>query len=66
MSIVTASADGAAWKSELVFLVFFRCANVLPQKKNILTICWFGLVSLFNGISTLFRLFNARAILLEQ
>ena len=27
---------------------------------------WFGLVSLFNGISTLFRLFNAKAILLEQ
>ena len=26
---------------------------------------WFGLVSLFNGISTLFRLFNAKAILLE-
>ena len=25
-----------------------------------------GLVSLFNGISTLFRLFNAKAILLEQ
>ena len=30
--------------------------------------CWqgFGLVSLFNGISTLFRLFNAKAILLEE
>ena len=27
---------------------------------------WFGLVSLFNGISTPFRLFNAKAILLEQ
>ena len=27
---------------------------------------WFGLVSLFNGISTLFRLFNAKAILLEE
>ena len=27
---------------------------------------WFGLVSLFNGISTLFRLFNAEAILLEE
>ena len=25
-----------------------------------------GLVSLFNGISTLFRLFNAKAILLEK
>ena len=27
---------------------------------------WFCLVSLFNGISTLFRLFNAKAILLEE
>ena len=27
---------------------------------------WFGLVSLFNGISTLFRLFYAKAILLEE
>ena len=27
---------------------------------------WYGLVSLFNGISTLFRLFNAKAILLEE
>ena len=27
---------------------------------------WFGLVSLFNGISTLFWLFNAKAILLEE
>ena len=26
----------------------------------------FGLVSLFNGISTLFRLFNAKYILLEE
>ena len=26
----------------------------------------FGLVSLFNGISTLFRLFNAKSILLEE
>ena len=25
-----------------------------------------GLVSLFNGISTLFRLFNAKAILVEE
>ena len=29
-------------------------------------ITWFGLVSLFNGISTLFRLFNAKAILREE
>ena len=27
---------------------------------------WFGLASLFNGISTLFRLFDAKAILLEE
>ena len=27
---------------------------------------WLGLVSLVNGISTLFRLFNAKAILLEE
>ena len=27
---------------------------------------WFGLVSLFNGISNLFRLFNAKAILPEE
>ena len=27
---------------------------------------WFGLVSLFNGISTFVRLFNAKAILLEE
>ena len=27
---------------------------------------YYGLVSLFNGISTLFRLFNAKAILLEE
>ena len=34
----------------------------------LLCIFWiyFGLVSLFNGISTLFRLFNAKAILLEE
>ena len=33
--------------------------NMLPESRG-----WFGLVSLFNGISTLFRLFNA--ILLEE
>ena len=27
---------------------------------------WFRLVSLFNGISTLFRLFSTKAILLEE
>ena len=29
-------------------------------------VIWFGLVSLFNGISTFCRLFNAKAILLEE
>ena len=33
---------------------------------NQLTVKRFGLVSLFNGISTLFRLFNAKAIILEE
>ena len=34
--------------------------------KNSLGFWWFGLVSLFNGISTSFRLFNAKAIPLEE
>ena len=33
---------------------------------HVIVFVWFGLVSLFNGISTLFRLFNAKAILLEE
>ena len=32
----------------------------------VIGLVWFGLVSLFNGISTLFRLFNAKAILQEE
>ena len=36
------------------------------QQTFFYSIRWFGLVSLFNGISTLFRLFNAKAILLEE
>ena len=41
--------------------------NTLDKGIHILTIqLWFGLVSLFNGISTLFRLFNTKAILLEE
>ena len=36
------------------------------HSKPYLYMVWFGLVSLFNGISTLFRLFNAKAILLEE
>ena len=31
-----------------------------------MSVCVFGLVSLFNGISTLLRLSNAKAILLEE
>ena len=34
----------------------------INQKSDV----WFGLVSLFDGISNLFRLFNAKAILLEE
>ena len=41
-----------------------RCRLILGYCWLILV--WFGLVSLFNGISTLFRLFNAKAILLEE
>ena len=41
------------WKHDLMF-----STNMINYK------CW--LVSLFNGISTLFRLFNAKAILLEE
>ena len=37
-----------------------RLEKLSPRFKRI------GLVSLFNGISTLFRLFNAKAILLEE
>ena len=40
--------------------------NRWTAKRNESVICLFGLVSLFNGISTLFRLFNAKAILLEE
>ena len=40
--------------------------NNQSGKKLFLKVLRFGLVSLFNGISTLFRLFNAKAILLEE
>ena len=39
---------------------------IVIKKKNGFKDLRFGLVSLFNGISTLFRLFNAKAILLEE
>ena len=38
----------------------------LKRIKSYATIRKFGLASLFNGISTLFRLFNAKAIFLEE
>ena len=45
--------------------------GVLPLYRDVISVfynpSWLvGLVSLFNGISTLFRLFNAKAILLEE
>ena len=40
--------------------------NFLADAYIYIYMVWFGLVSLFNGISTLFRLFNAEAILLEE
>ena len=39
-----------------------KVGKTSTKKKGVLI----GLVSLFNGISTLFRLFNAKAILLEE
>ena len=49
---------------------FFYETRVLIFLKNLkgksVHSWWFGLVSLFNGISTVFRLFNAKAILLEE
>ena len=46
------------------WLIDFNGLNV--KESCSLYIIWFYLVSLFNGISTLFRLFNAKAILLEE
>ena len=40
--------------------------NVRIRNKSKVSDLRFGLVSLFNGISTLFRLLNAKAILLEE
>ena len=45
-----------------LLLDLFLVASALRRSCN-----WsLGLVSLFNGISTLLRLFNAKAILLEE
>ena len=48
---------------------FYRSNRFFPNYLYLIEILdtwWFGLVSLFNGISTLFRLINAKAILLEE
>ena len=42
-----------------------ECLHLKNSKKK-QTAVFDGLVSLLNGISTLFRLFNAKAILLEE
>ena len=46
----------------------FSALLVVNNKNYIDPECndWFGMVSLFYGISTLFRLFNAKAIVLEE
>ena len=50
----------------LKFVKYFLMGRIhLVGTEEIINIR-FGLVSLFNGISTLFRLFNAKAILLEE
>ena len=40
--------------------------SFVPELRSRKCFSCFGLVSLFNGISTLFRLFNAKAVLLEE
>ena len=42
------------------------CISVSGICKSLILFYMSGLASLFNGISTLFRLFNAKAILLEE
>ena len=51
--------------TSLLFSVFFFF-YYFAFSYTIHSLVLFGLVSLFNGISTLFRLFNAKAILLEK
>ena len=46
-----------------IFVCTYSWIKLVPSKKKI---DWFGLVSLFNVISTFCRLFNAKAILLEE
>ena len=52
----------------MIFSNFMRPERAYPlQKITAMAFPYvFGLVSLFNGISTLFRLFNAKDILLEE
>ena len=44
----------------------FNIDHLFADSEIVTSIVRFGLVSLFNGISSLFRLFNAKAILLEE
>ena len=41
-------------------------SNMIEEKYKMKNWFWFGLVSLFNGIPTFVRLFNAKAILPEH
>ena len=56
----------------LVLFILYRVRQKCPIFKllqiqiDVAKSLKFGLVSLFNGISTLFRLFNAKSILLEE
>ena len=70
----TAPADWAIWVMRRVFVNGPGDRGSIPGliipkiQKIVLGVALlrFSLVSLFNGISTLFRLFNAKAILLEE
>ena len=59
------------FKYSYLILIIYKLLSDLERlfqsnTNNLNTVIWFGLVSLFNGISTLFWLFNAKAILLEE
>ena len=51
------------YKDHICMYLLPRASNKVTKKLRVKSI---GLVSLFNGISTLFRLFNAKAIFLEE
>ena len=70
--------QSVSWESLSVWSLFlktfahtrvrtFKSSHTHTHTHTYIYVCvcvwWFGLVSLFNGISTLFRLFNAKAIL---